>query len=81
MGELVLWYGMFAPKGRLKWDHGLGRGAPFHIGERMEVRDQKRVWVSTFCGIDEDLFSRSFPKFQGFNDRAIGYLLVFAIEN
>jgi len=29
MGELVLWCGMFAPKGRLECYHGLARGAPF----------------------------------------------------
>ena len=29
VGELVLWCGMFAPKGRLEWYHGLARGAPF----------------------------------------------------
>ena len=28
MGELVLWCGMFAPKGRLEWYRGLARGAP-----------------------------------------------------
>jgi hypothetical protein len=28
VGELVLWCGMFAPKGRLEWYHGLARGAP-----------------------------------------------------
>ena len=28
MGELVLWCGMFAPKGHLEWYHGLARGAP-----------------------------------------------------
>jgi len=29
MGELALWCGMFAPKGRLEWCPGLARGAPF----------------------------------------------------
>jgi len=28
MGELVLWCGMFAPKGRLKWYHELALWAP-----------------------------------------------------
>jgi len=37
MGELVLWYGMFAPKGRLKWDHGLG-AVGLHF---IEVREWK----------------------------------------
>ena len=29
VGELVLWCGIFAPKGCLDWYHGLARGAPF----------------------------------------------------
>jgi hypothetical protein len=37
VGELVLWCGMFAPKGRLEWYHGLARGAPLQKGRTFET--------------------------------------------
>jgi hypothetical protein len=31
VGELVLWYGMFAPCGRFLGTTGFARGAPFYV--------------------------------------------------
>jgi hypothetical protein len=42
MGELVLWCGMFAPKGRLEWYHGLTCGAPFSL---FDPREQKSIFA------------------------------------
>ena len=44
VGELVLWCGMFAPKGRLEWHYGLARGAPF-----MEVIPALCAMRSALC--------------------------------